>query len=57
MARETQELNSRWSRLYGSTQGWVGPLAADQASQRDFLTGMLATLSTEWGELEGRLPG
>ena len=57
LARETQELSSRWSRLYGSTGGWVGPLASDQASQQAFLTDMLRDLSAEWTQLSARLPG
>ena len=57
LARETQELASRWGRLYGSLQGWVGPPAGDQASQSNFLTETLATLSAEWDALEARLPG
>lgn len=57
MARQAQELSSRMSRLYGSGQSWVGPLSADQTSQQDFLTEMLATLISEWAALEGRLPG
>lgn len=57
MAREAQELSGRMSRLYGSAQGWVGPLSADQASQQAFLTDMLATLTAQWGALEARLPG
>jgi hypothetical protein len=57
MRRQTQELNSRMGRLYGSLGSWVGPLAADQAAQRDFLTGMLRTLESDWADLLGRLPG
>jgi photosystem II stability/assembly factor-like uncharacterized protein len=56
LERETQELGSRLSRLYGAVQGWVGPLSADQASQQAFLTEMLGTLSGEWSELEAGLP-
>ncbi|MDA0327946.1 MAG: hypothetical protein O2958_02875 [Gemmatimonadetes bacterium] len=57
LARETDELSSRFSGLYRSAQGWVGPLAADQRSQQEFLSGMLATLSSEWTSLSARLPG
>ena len=57
MDREAGELSSRWSRLYGSTADWVGPLAADQASQRAFLIETLTTLQREWAELEGRFVG
>jgi hypothetical protein len=56
-AREFGELQSRLSRLYGSTQGWVGPLSTDQAAQQQFLSEMLSTLRAEWRDLEGRLPG
>jgi hypothetical protein len=56
LERETGELASRLNGLYGSIQGWVGPLSADQASQRTFLTQMLGTLSDEWTALEARLP-
>jgi photosystem II stability/assembly factor-like uncharacterized protein len=55
--RETRELNSRWGGLYRSAQSWVGPLAADQASQREFLTEMLGTLRAEWNALSSELPG
>ena len=55
LARETDELSSRVGGLYRSAQGWVGPLSADQAAQRSFLTSMLATLTGEWAALEGEL--
>ncbi len=54
LARETQELSSRLGRLYGSIQGWVGPLAVDQEGQRTFLTGMLERLTERWANFEGR---
>ena len=57
MSRQTQELNSRVSRVYGSLQGWVGPLAADQIAQRTFIAGMLESLDSDWGQLRVRLPG
>ena len=57
MERSTGELSSRVSRLYGSLQGWVGPLAADQEAQRVFLTDKLDELSQRWEELRGDLPG
>ena len=57
MARETQELSGRITRLRGSAGGWVGPLSADQASQMAFFTEMLATLSAEWSTTSERLPG
>jgi len=57
LAREVQELGSRLARLRGSAQGWVGPLSADQAAQRTFLSEMLETLSGEWRTLSSRLPG
>ncbi|MDH3271423.1 MAG: hypothetical protein OEN56_08840, partial [Gemmatimonadota bacterium] len=56
MARETAELDSRTGGLYGSATGWVGPLSADQASQEEFLSGMLRTLEAEWSAVEVRLP-
>jgi len=57
MERTTSELSNRVSRLYGSIQGWVGPLAADQEAQRVFLTDKLDELSERWEELRGELPG
>ncbi len=57
LARETQELGSRTGRLYGSSQGWVGPLTSDQAAQQRFLTGILEALNAEWAALEPRLQG
>ena len=57
LARETEELSSRLSRLYGSAQDWMGPLTSDQAAQKDFLTEMLGRLQGEWRDLEARLPG
>ena len=57
MARQMQELSSRISGLYRSMDGWVGPLAADQASQRAFLTDALTQLSADWTALAARLPG
>ena len=56
MARQMQELSSRISGLYRSMDGWVGPLAADQASQRGFLTDALTQLSADWTALAARLP-
>ena len=55
LAREAGELASRLGRLQGSAQGWIGPLSADQASQRAFLTDMLRTLRAEWDAVSGRL--
>ena len=55
LARETGELSGRLGRLRSSAQGWIGPLSADQASQRVFLTDMLETLRTEWDAVSGRL--
>lgn len=57
LAREAGELASRLGRLQGSAQGWIGPLSADQASQRAFLTDMLQTLRAEWDAVSGRLEG
>ncbi len=57
LGRETRELASRAGRLYGSVQGWVGPFAEDQSSQRDFVFEMYRTLSGEWTALRGRLGG
>ena len=55
LARETEELASRLSRLRGAVDDWVGPLTADQASQKEFLTGMLATLQRDWSAVKGRV--
>ena len=57
LERSTGELSSRLNRLYGSIQGWVGPLAADQEAQRLFLTDKLEELSDRWAELQGDVPG
>ena len=57
MERTTGELSSRLNRLYGSIQGWVGPLAADQEAQRLFLTDKLEELSDRWAELQGDVSG
>ena len=56
LERTTGELVSRLNRLYGSIQGWIGPLAADQEAQRSFLSQKLAELSEEWEKLQGDLP-
>ena len=56
LERKTGELASRLNRLYGSIQGWIGPLAADQEAQRSFLSQKLAELSEEWEKLQGDLP-
>jgi hypothetical protein len=53
--RELDELVSRLARLRGGAEGWVGPLSADQASQKAFLTGMLETLAGEWRAVRGRI--
>jgi hypothetical protein len=55
--RSAQELSSRLNRLYGSLQGWVGPLSADQEAQRVFLNDKLDELSERWNTLQGELPG
>ena len=57
LEREAQELGGRLASLSGSAQGWIGPLSADQTSQRAFLTEMLQTLRTEWSAASQRLPG
>ena len=57
MQRSAQEVSSRLNRLYGSAQGWVGPLAADQEAQRVFLNDKLDELSARWNTLQGELPG
>jgi len=57
LARETSELSSRVSRLQGGVSGWVGPLSADQASQRDFFQDMLNTLEEEWEAMRSRTGG
>ena len=45
--RETTELASRIARLIGEVEGRVGPLTADQQSERDYYERMLETLSRE----------
>ncbi|HCK59642.1 MAG TPA: hypothetical protein DHW11_00340 [Gemmatimonadetes bacterium] len=52
LERTTGELVSRVNRLYGSIQGWIGPLAADQEMQSLFLRNKLAELSEQWEELD-----
>ncbi|MEQ8329475.1 MAG: hypothetical protein RH859_03335 [Longimicrobiales bacterium] len=54
--REFGELTSRIARLRGNAQDWVGPLSADDASQKAFFESMLATLTAEWEALRPRLP-
>jgi hypothetical protein len=44
-------------RLLGNASGWVGPLSADDASQKAFFEEMYDTLSTEWGAVRGRVEG
>jgi hypothetical protein len=53
--REFSELVSRLARLRSSVEDWVGPLSADQASQKKFLSDMLPTLSGEWEGIQGRV--
>jgi hypothetical protein len=53
--REMDELVSRLARLRGGAEDWVGPLTADQASQKAFLTGLLETLTGEWQAVRGRV--
>ena len=53
--RELDELVSRLARLRGGAESWVGPLSADEASQKEFLTGMLGTLTAEWRAVRGRV--
>tara|TARA_B100001540_G_scaffold312025_1_gene332451 strand:+ start:168 stop:923 length:756 start_codon:yes stop_codon:yes gene_type:complete len=55
LERTTGELVSRLNRLYGSIQGWIGPLAADQEMQSLFLRNKLAELSEQWKELDADL--
>lgn len=57
LARETDELGGRIGRLYRGAEDWVGPLSADQASQREFLGDMLRTLTDEWNDLEAQISG
>lgn len=56
LAREANELRSRASRLRGA-EGWVGPLAADEIAQQNFVEEMLATLEAEADALEARVGG
>lgn len=46
LVRQADELSSRLRRLSGSVGGRVGPLTADEVSQRDFLGRMLLELET-----------
>ncbi len=57
LRRETSELRSRTGRLRFSVEGWVALPSADQSSQHRFLSEMLATLSGEVDDLEGRIGG
>ena len=54
--REFDELTSRIAGLRGNAEDWVGPLSADDASQRSFFEDMLETLRSEWAEVQGRVP-
>ncbi|HUG28637.1 MAG TPA: hypothetical protein VMK53_10120, partial [Gemmatimonadales bacterium] len=47
LLREARELASRTNRLYGEVNGRVGPLTAQQRSQRAFYQGMVETLRAE----------
>ena len=53
--REFSELVSRLARLRESVEDWVGPLSADQASQKEFLSDLLPTLTGEWEGVRGRV--
>jgi photosystem II stability/assembly factor-like uncharacterized protein len=55
LARELGELTSRLARLRGNAEGWVGPLSADDASQKTFFEATLATLVQEWTEMQRRM--
>lgn len=57
LARETGELASRLQRLLSDAEDWVGPLTADQASQKTFFEEMLAALTREWDGVRGRVDG
>jgi hypothetical protein len=57
LSRELDELASRTGRLLRNVEGWVGPLAADDASQKAFLEEMYETLVTEWSAVRGRVEG
>ena len=50
-------LSSRTRRLQGEVEGWVGPLTAQQRSQRAFYTDMLETLREEMTDLTARSGG
>ncbi len=47
LLREARELASRANRLYGEVNGRIGPLTAQQRSQRAFYQGMVDTLRAE----------
>jgi photosystem II stability/assembly factor-like uncharacterized protein len=55
LARELAELRSRVARLLSNAEGWVGPLSADDASQRAFFESMLGALEQEWTATRGRV--
>lgn len=57
LMREFGELASRVARLNGSAASWVGPLSADQASQKAFIEAMFETLRGEWEDIQGRTGG
>ncbi len=57
LSRELDEVASRLSGLMRNAGDWVGPLSADDASQKAFLEGMLATLRAEWRAVRGRVEG
>jgi len=57
LTRELSELTSRVSRLQGSASGWVGPLNADQSSQRLFFEEMFQILTGEWEQIRGQTGG
>jgi hypothetical protein len=57
LLRQWSELSSRIRRLQGEVEGWVGPLTAQQRSQRAFYTDMLETLREEMTNLTARSGG
>jgi len=53
--REFGELVSRASGLRSSAEAWMGPLTADQTSQKEFFRETLETLTREWEGVRGRV--
>ena len=57
LLRQWRELSSRTRRLQGEVESWVGPLTAQQRSQRAYYQEMLETLQREMENLTTRMGG